>query len=864
MRISLRSPGSRPEAGFVLIVVLALLALTLITVVSFLATAQLERRTSRAYATSAQAQFAVESGFEAAKWALTRADPNGVPITQNDHFIVVKTPKDAPNGQATYQYIGIAQDGGSSGTGSVTYYPLFSGGQEQVISNLTQLPPPPTGGATGQSYPKVYPWMGAPNSSFIPLESSAVAPATPQVKIRYSYWIEDLGGYVDPKVAGQPAGGNRSTGTNPKEIGLFTLFDEKAPIDAGDPTTAALLADRPLLLSVPTTLALLNASGPIADAVKFGLAPGLVDDNEQQIIPFGFGYRDAGKPKIDINVQVTAGNGGVQPISDAITGNLPNFTQRKGGLTSLDYTKTIAASIIDYADTDSKPTIGSDYRGIDSYPFVKEVYDQYNWSATSQVGGNFVITIEVTTFVEIWNPSNVVVPAEAVTFKNVHNTRVTVNGSTNPLPPETLAPSPTMVAMQANEYQLLTFAKKTYQFPWGPTPPAGNATILVGSSNSTFEFNYGGIVVDKPFAGVSRQSFSLSRSSGAKWRGNASPPIFASQGMPGDPRANYYLGKQWSPANYDTNSAWGGHARIPSVTPPAETLFSKWPDSGHDDLAGFNPTGVSQDPKAIYAAHGSAINKNPTKAPARLSNTGFFKSITELGAVYDPAQWVFDATTFDIPTTASANAAAGGGFTLRIGRPEFTKFNVDGQRAWQLLDLFSVGTRKLTAGTVNLNTASRDALRALAAGVVGSDSDVKPTNLANKLYPPRSSASAPQADAFADAVIASRPFISTAQLSAIQNANGPYFGNRAQWQDGNPPTELNDWGYEELFSKLYNFAAVRSRNFRIFVSGQVLDKKGKPIASANRVYHVFLSPARDAATGAIQAQTVRILYESSL
>src|SRR5712692_7575163 len=105
------------------------------------------------------------------------------------------------------------------------------------------------------------------------------------------------------------------------------------------------------------------------------------------------------------------------------------------------------------------------------------------------------------------------------------------------------------------------------------------------------------------------------------------------------------------------------------------------------------------------------------------SNSGNLTSITELGNVWDPAQLSYSVTDPggalpDIPNTATKSASGAGGHTLAIGRPEFSMFDQNGTRAWQLLDMFSSKTSSTnftsTAGLVNLNTASRDVLRALA------------------------------------------------------------------------------------------------------------------------------------------------------
>ena len=66
-------------------------------------------------------------------------------------------------------------------------------------------------------------------------------------------------------------------------------------------------------------------------------------------------------------------------------------------------------------------------------------------------------------------------------------------------------------------------------------------------------------------------------------------------------------------------------------------------------------------------------------------------------------------------------------------------FDQNGMRAWQLLDVFSGKTSSTnftnTAGLVNINTASRDVLRSLAAGILeNSDPAIQPARAAKAIY----------------------------------------------------------------------------------------------------------------------------------
>jgi hypothetical protein len=363
------------------------------------------------------------------------------------------------------------------------------------------------------------------------------------------------------------------------------------------------------------------------------------------------------------------------------------------------------------------------------------------------------------------------------------------------------------------------------------------------------------------------------------WRGNATPPNDNTSGEFGDPRASWYLTAAWPTADYVTSSYWGGPT--PQIAPLS------WPDSGHNfSNIGIQPSGPGQTPVDIMA--GPTPAPDPASKSISLlstSTSGNLTSITELGHVFDPSQLSYTVTNPggalpDIPSSATLSSTGGGGHTLAIGRPEFSIFDKNGIRAWQLLDVFSANTgtntTTNTAGRVNLNTASRDVLRSLAAGILQNrDTAIQPTSLQNNLYPPTATgANIQQADKFADAVINSRPLLSASALSAIRDSQGqPFFGNPNQYNNSTqtPPSEWNDPGREELFAKIYNLATTRSRNFRVFVTGQSLDKNGNVLSTVTKVYQVFVKPNRDPTTGAIQKdatgvpiQQVVIKYEGSM
>ena len=443
-------------------------------------------------------------------------------------------------------------------------------------------------------------------------------------------------------------------------------------------------------------------------------------------------------------------------------------------------------------------------------------------------------------------------------------------------------------------------------FYWGPTPPDANATITFPNSSTdnyyVLYWNTGGSTTNQGLADSSngglQRNADLSgmqqnyytppaRPDQAKnvWRGNPVPPNDNTSGQFGDPRASWYITAPWPTADYVTGSYWAGPN--PSMNP------LNWPDSGHPfSYTGLLPTDKGQYPTDIMASGTPAPAPSPKAISLLSSNSGNLASITELGNVWDPAQLSYTVlypggALPDIPTSALRDSRGGGGHTLAIGRPEFSMFDQpsancstcgNGTRAWQLLDVFSgkIGTNNFTntAGLVNVNTASRDVLRSLAAGILQNrDPAILPVSLepppqGNGLYPPTvTGANIQQADKFADAVIHSRPLLSTAALSAIKDSQGQsFFGNPNQYNGSTqtPPTEWNDVGREELFAKIYNLATTRSRNFRVFVTGQSLDKNGKVLSTVTKVYQIFIEPTRNPTTGAITSQQVQIKYEGSM
>ncbi len=921
------------STGFALIITLIMVVLAAIIVIVFLSSASLDRTTSKSVGDRYQAEIAVQNGLEAAKKALMASPSAANSVIADDTFLVLRADGNQTNSNGThdaYYFLAKAQAGSAN---KIDCYPLFSGGTaSQVTINLNTNPAvqkpqapvvafsnPAQDSSGTKKYPQLLSFQQPAYTQWIelhdPNDSATSAPYTLPYQ-RYTYWVEDLAGYLDASQVGNEINSGkhqRSNGTNPNELALFTIFDAINPIDLGSTFAKNLIDNRALLFTVPTLQQVAPPPAGQLDVTQPNLAVqlGIDTGGEQNLVPFGYGYPAAveGKAKTDLNSLISAKN--VNGIANAVIAALPNFKNRAGGLPAgtFDYAKNLAANIIDYVDPSNAPTTDSStYRGIGAFPFLVSTYDLNNWTATNNVNGDYQVTIQVTTYLQLWDPHNLAVNGTAILhYENVD--KLSVNGTVvNYTPPPDLIAS---VSMTANQYKVFVFPIQTYTFDWGPTPPASNASIpFPGTTGNYFTLKWNGKLADRMYKNVQRPFSSVGmKYNGAnpnastkwEWRGNAAPPIYttvgtSSGGTPGDPRISFYLNRSWTDANYEDNSSWGGRLKLWKAG--VELQPSIWPDGGHDSTLGDNPThSVRPDTSAgkviLTAADANMwVSRLSNRTPPALD------TLAELGNVFDPSQWKYSIPSNyplppptvtpapDLPTSATADSTAGGGYTLCIGRPEFSNFDTNhlqngvsvggnGQRAWQLLDIFSLGPpRTVTTGLVNLNTASFESLRALAASIVHNrDAAIKPTTL----YPPTANAptaaeqqppartNGGQADLFAEAVVQSRPLLSTAQIQTIKNTLGPFFGNANQWKDQTVPSEWNDSAREELFSKLLNLTTVRSRNFRVFVTGQALDKNGKVLSTVNKVFQVFLKPTR-AADGSIPAgaQQTEIRYEAFL
>jgi hypothetical protein len=498
-------PKLRNEGGFALVVALIMVALMAVIVVGVLTTVSVERGTATSYSSRYQADLAAQNGLQAAAKTLAAAPfPSPVPVnfnataTGNDAFLIVRAdgPADGNGNRASYYYLAQPAPSPSS---NITYYPLFSAstdpsnpGIQTGTINLAAAgapavptPAPPANSnptdpgaawsaAGTQRLPTLYPWVqpsptpSGPSVKWVEMrdpQDTAPAPAHNLPYTRYAYWVEDLDGYLDAsQVGGQT---QRTTGTDPHEIAMFTVFDPADQRDPGNTAASTLINNRSLLFTVPTVQQIANTSPDVAGpnlAVRLG-----VDNNpgEQNLVPLGYGYSrndtthvGEGYPKMAINPvsQFRPQGNQIGQFATIVSTAMPNFQGRTlaaqpGGHghsgQTLNYFNNLTANLFNYAypldapvefGPPGNPDGPPSYRGIGAYPFVVSLYDLNNWVQTVQIGTTYNVVIETKTYVQLWNPHNYPTDGLAgslmVHYQN--SDKINVNGTTQTLssPPD--------------------------------------------------------------------------------------------------------------------------------------------------------------------------------------------------------------------------------------------------------------------------------------------------------------------------------------------------------------------------------------------------------------------------------------------
>lgn len=859
--------------------ILAIVSL-LILLIGLIAMASLERKTARSYSDATRAEMALNSGLSDAISTLSEValrDDTLVFRLEDPTNPVILANQTVPIDRAQFFTCGAIFN---PVTNTWRTIPFFSGAKE------TSTSPSPAIVGRG-NVPDTSPLIESIKTTTAKNEFITIGRLgdydyslprgrwvdVPQVnaeyKIRYSWWVEDLAGRIDGRTMGiDPRGDGLST----EELGVFTLFDQSRNTDGSGPEDT-LKSKRESLKSTQSVRLLLSPSeaNKIEPYLYYSPKPTSPPVFQSRVIPQGFGYLDAGKPALELNAAVA--NANVNGIAEHISRNLPNFSsQRQGGFpASENYLKTLAASMIDYADLDSNATVGSGYRGVDSYPFVNELFDRYEWVSTSN--GN--VQIKVSTFVELWNlTQNQIEGMVTFTNENLHQITIpptgikTFSSATYPDASNDILSRP--VRMSPNGFSVIAVGEKIYQFPVGAFPPS--QLTFSTTTTSDYKLTWNGIVVDSARGKLQRTSGTLNPgASQRKWKGNSSPALDTSIGQAGDPRASVYINTWVFANNYDANTSWGGRNRKGGIsnTNYNEVKISSWPDRGENTAAGRNAGNDSVLPTTLQPPA-----NEPNSAPAYISNLGQYFSIGEIGNIFDPSQWT------NVQSSASGpNSNSGGGYTLAIGRPEYGRFDTEGRRSAQLIDLFDTrpGSGNVSESPrININTAPREVLRTLFAGVVLEDDPARPP------FDPAKAVTV--GDVFADAIINTRtqaplrglsdlnlvrknPALARNYTNPTSNPDAePVFGSTLAYKSGAPTEGWDDAGREELFRKVVNLVTFQGKVFRVVVTGEALDPRGNILGRRTKEIHVEIRPARDG-SGNLNPNsppTFHKLYEKSL
>lgn len=501
--------------------------------------------------------------------------------------------------------------------------------------------------------------------------------------------------------------------------------------------------------------------------------------------------------------------------------------------------------------------------------------------------------------------------------------------------------------IKPNEYRLVTFETITFKFPAGgasffvPSPISLSGETF-GATQAGYHLWWNGKIVDTARGFINRNDGSVHYpQEGTNKPGQITRMIVAGHSYKpnatfannmGDPRMAYYLrhpldGNTY-PGNYSParrNIRWDTVYRSDGPTKGlvyGRVLPAEWPDGGHNSIYGSNvfvgtaTVLTNPDDTMYFSGLPSAV---PGEAPLRLSTikkdyglSQRFYSATELGRIYDPIMWDTLAATpgnpwGDVLTTTNPSPYFGGGNTLRIGRPEHPKLNTPYSHAARLLDLFHAGISRSEDkskregpviridGNININTASRDALRAMAAGYLKMDPLLATRTsdnhtLGTRMAPPVSliQLTAPQisvqADRIADAIIRGRPYATPSEMAGALDTDGKVsvfnvgagtpaqdvldgklnvFGNRLMYPQ-NTKIEWTDSAAEEVFARVYEASTVRSRNFRVWVVGQSVAPTGRTnstpevLAEVRKAFTVFADPGERRSDGSIDPKKLKI------
>jgi hypothetical protein len=899
---------SSRQSAFALISVLALVSLAALTATAFLASARLERQATSSIGTTTRLEMTLSAGRECAAelldkvgqpgfgwnfvttyWRANIADELGYPLIGGANsknnlrwtYYCGFTPATWTN--LDTNFIGpfikvtnlICQSSFSNDIAAFMTNATngFSANPASKVSTTITL----VGGRTSPPIGWVYIRQNirtnpaATNTAYLPVA-------------RFAYFIEDLQGLIDAERMGGLT--LRDTGTNAEEISMSNLtgvtitnLTNFTNARGQYITPSMLLTANGGFLSSTNDLRYFASrlrSCPFNDGINWDRIPAIPINSAKPNYPTNAGFN-----KRSLNTNLNSAKG-LANIAYTITNNFPNFTNRAGGMNGTNYALALAANIIDYADADSSATTTNivmpapapprSVVGYDSHPLLTHLYDQFTYS-------NATRTITHTTWMQFWNPSTQPTIAANVTvnFTNNDIVRYTNTTITNTnrlyLSPGLTTTIFNLPIIPPNAGFVTNFTRPNIPLGGFPSFPTTTPQVWLNCQtgsiasvpcSNSFSYTIGGATI-APTMTIKRQIDTLT----------SPTPIFSAGFLAGnqyiaagavaattlpihDPRMTPYLGQgsgsQYAQSSYAT-TFWRGYisqAGLSANIGLADPAF--WPDGSSRNVSTHGSLGAATAPTTgLFTNSNSTSGLDP--APCKISNFGSYTNICELGNIFDPIQWRPPATTANnyantnIDSTWTADPVYGGGSTLRIGRPEHSRFAFTnlggtyptpnlGQSAVGLLDLFCVTNTYNWAGKININTAPAPVLAALAGGI-------KLTRDTNKAG---TEVNATMINAFTNGVMRFRqtyPFITPSQLLFIAGNYGS-----TNWTNSWPNTavfsrnlglagvtSINDEGLEEWFSKIYALTTVQSFNYRIYVVAQLTDTNGLPKGAPLKKYY---------------------------
>lgn len=736
MNLSLVSGDSRPlrgDPGFALISVLALVSLAALTATAFLASARLERASTRPLGERVRLEMALNIGMNCAKeiindgvgssydniatyWRTNRADELG--------YLLLGTPRFTTGNPALYWYAAFSTARMTelatnappttvmTTRTTVTNQSMFSNVISAFMVGLTNF----TNGSTNielLGHTAASPRLSPPVGWITIRQPVRITPGTTntasQPTMRFAFFVEDLSGLIDAeRMCGNP---NRTTGTNSLEI---SKADLGIPFNTDPANRATYLT--PFLLSTNGSVVTTNlryfATGIRSWTNAIPRIPRCVAVSASKT--YGNATNGDGT-KVSLN---DPANLTVAKIATAISNNLPDFAQRAGGMSAGAYLSNIAANIVDYIDADSTPTVDSGsppaWRGCEAIAWPNEIFTRIHFESadTQAVPGGFQYSFKYKHYLEVWNINNTSVPLNNLVISNnrsflvripplTFNLNSAAFGAISNLTMTPVAGSPS--TLRPGEFGMLETPTITLRTNISGSTSITNVQFQDWNQNSSVIYTSTGeeisrtkmgsltynkdIVATNPYGVGNGVNFSSGLSYAVQRTYRAPPPNLKSIG--GDPRAQMFLGtwptKGQLYVNYSSPGGLNWESGNSGFSNGYVNATSFWPDGGKynpSDL-GANPTSYGISPETYYSGKKGTWSTNVSLT--KNNNTGSLTNICELGNIFDPMQW---EDSSQLPTaaggmpglwtnlsaTAVAADTAGGRISLRIGRPEFNRF----------------------------------------------------------------------------------------------------------------------------------------------------------------------------------------------